>query len=111
MPIPLQIAYEDLEPDPAVEARIEREAAKLERFAHHLNRCHVTVTGPSGNRRHGDLYGVRIRITGPGHVDMAAGRNPDADHAHEDVQVAIRDAFNALRRRLQDRAGRLADSR
>ncbi len=108
MPIPIQISYEDLEPSPAIEARIEREAAKLERFAHRINRCHVTVVGASGNRRHGDLFHVRIRITAPGHTDVVADRNPDADHAHEDVQVAIRDAFNALRRRLQDRSRRLA---
>lgn len=108
MPIPLQVSYEDLEPSPAIEARIAREAAKLERFAHGINRCHVIVVGPSGNRRHGDLFRVRIRITAPGQVDVVAGRNPDADHAHEDVQVAIRDAFNALRRRLQDRMRRRA---
>jgi ribosome-associated translation inhibitor RaiA len=108
MRIPLQISYEDLEPSAAIEARIEREAAKLERLAHGINRCHVMVAGPSGNRRHGDLFRVHIRITAPGHVDVVAGRNPDADHAHEDVQVAIRDAFNALRRRLQDRSRRRA---
>jgi cold shock CspA family protein/ribosome-associated translation inhibitor RaiA len=108
MPIPLQVSYEDLEPSPTIEARIEREAAKLERFAQGIVRCHVTVVGPSGNRRHGDLFSVRIRVTARGHTDVVADHNPDADHAHEDVQVAIRDAFNALRRRLQDRSRRLA---
>jgi len=111
MPIPLQITYEDLEPTPAIEARIEREAAKLERFAHRINRCHVLVAGPSGNRHSGDLFSVHIRVTAPGHIDVVAGRNPDADHAHADVQVAIRDAFNALRRRLQDRSRRMAETR
>src|SRR6185437_2299150 len=105
MPIPLQITYEDLEPTPAIEARIEREAAKLERFAHRINRCHVLVAGPSGNRHSGDLFSVHIRVTAPGHIDA------DADHAHADVQVAIRDAFNALRRRLQDRSRRMAETR
>ena len=108
MTIPLQISYVDLDSSPSIEARIEREAAKLERFAHRINRCHVTVTGPSGNRRHGDLFTVRIRITAPGHIDVVADRNPSPDHAHADVQVAIRDAFNAVRRRLQDRSRRLA---
>ena len=108
MAIPLQISYEDLEPSPTIQARIEREAAKLERFAHQINRCHVTVVGPSGNRRRGDLFTVRIRVTAPGHIDVVADRNPDDDHAHEDVQLAIRDAFNAVRRRLQDRSRRRA---
>jgi len=108
MAIPLQIAFENLEPSASIEARVEREAAKLERFAHRINMCHVTVIGRSRAHRHGGLFRVRIRVTGPGDTDIVAARNPDLDHAHEDVQVAIRDAFNALRRRLQDRGRRLA---
>jgi cold shock CspA family protein len=33
-------------------------------------------------------------------------RNPSEDHAHEDAFVAVRDAFAAARRRLQDRRRR-----
>ena len=29
-------------------------------------------------------------------------REPGLDHAHEDVYVAVRDAFDAARRRLED---------
>ena len=109
MTIPLQIAYEGgLEASPAMQARIEHEATKLERFAERIHSCHVAVVGRSGRRRHGDLYGVRIRITRPGQTDVVVDRNPNADHAHEDVYVAIRDAFNAARRRLQDRERRVA---
>ena len=33
---------------------------------------------------------------------LVAGRNPDKHAAHQDVYVAIRDAFKAVRRELQD---------
>jgi cold shock CspA family protein len=36
-----------------------------------------------------------------------ANREPGEDHAHEDIHVAIRDAFDAARRRLQDHMRRL----
>lgn len=39
----------------------------------------------------------------PGGAEVAAQRNPGKDHAHEDVYVAIRDAFAAARRQLQDK--------
>ena len=105
--IPLQIAFEGgLEESPAMRARIEKEAAKLDRFAGHILGCHVAVIGRSGRRRHGDLFAVRLRITRAGLGDVVIDRNPDEDHAHEDVYVAIRDAFNAARRRLQDRERR-----
>lgn len=35
--------------------------------------------------------------------EVAVSRMPDDEHAHEDVYVAIRDAFDAARRQLQDR--------
>jgi cold shock CspA family protein/ribosome-associated translation inhibitor RaiA len=109
MQIPLDIAYENgLDSSPSLQARIEREAAKLERFSDRITACHVALIGRSGKRRHGDLFGVRLRLTVPGRGDIIVDRNPDADHAHEDPYVAVRDAFAAARRRLQDHARRFA---
>jgi cold shock CspA family protein/ribosome-associated translation inhibitor RaiA len=108
MQVPLSVAYEGgLTSTPALQARIEQEANKLERFSDRITACHVAVIGRSGKRRHGDLFQVRIRITAPGRADIVVDRNPSADHAHEDPYVAIRDAFNAARRRLQDHTRRL----
>ena len=109
MQIPLKIAFEGgLESSDALTGRIEREAAKLERFCDRITTCRVAVKGRSGRRRQGDLYGVRIQIVMPGHDDIVIDRSPVADHAHEDPYVAIRDAFNAARRRLQDHQRRFA---
>jgi ribosomal subunit interface protein len=103
MQIPLHMAFEGgLEPSPAMQARIEREARKLERFSDRITACRVTVTGRSGNRRKGDLYQVRVQLVVPGRAEIVVDRNPPEDHAHEDVYVAIRDAFSAARRQLQD---------
>lgn len=108
MQIPLQITFEGgLEASDALRARIEREAAKLERFDDRITSCRVAVIGRTHRRRQGDLYAVRLQITGPGAADVVVDRNPPADHAHEDAFVAIRDAFAAARRRLQDRHRRM----
>jgi cold shock CspA family protein len=107
MAIPLSVAYENgLESNPLLQARIEREAAKLARFSDRVTACHVALIGQSGKRRHGDLYQVRLRLAVPGRADIIVDRNPDDEHAHEDPYVAVRDAFNAARRRLQDRLRR-----
>ena len=89
-------------------ARIEREAARLERFSNRITACRVVVRGRSGRHRQGELYDVRIHIVVPGHEDIVVDRNPPADHAHEDPYVSIRDAFSAARRRLQDHDRRAA---
>lgn len=109
MQIPVQVTFEGgLETSDALRARIEREAAKLERFHDRITSCRVAVIGRGHRRRQGDLYAVRLQITGPGDADVVIDRNPPADHAHEDAFVTVRDAFAAARRRLQDRRRRMA---
>ena len=109
MQIPLKIAFEGgLAPSEALRQRIEREAQKLERFSDRITACRVAVVGRSGRHRQGDLYGVRLTLAMPGRADVVVNRNPPADHAHEDAYVAVRDAFNAARRRLQDHERRFA---
>jgi cold shock CspA family protein/ribosome-associated translation inhibitor RaiA len=102
MQIPLKIAFEGgLTATDALRERIEREAGKLEQFAGRITACRVAVIGRSGRHQQGGLYQVRIHI-------IVVDRNPEADHAHEDAYVAVRDAFNAARRRLQDHERRSA---
>ncbi|HEV2362585.1 MAG TPA: HPF/RaiA family ribosome-associated protein [Caulobacteraceae bacterium] len=103
MQVPLQVSFEGgLESSSALQARIEREVAKLDKLSQRITACHVAITGRSHNRRHGDLFDVRIRMTVPGRAEIIVDRSPPADHRHEDAQVAIRDAFDAARRQLQE---------
>jgi cold shock CspA family protein/ribosome-associated translation inhibitor RaiA len=109
MQIPLKIAFEGgLTASEALRGRIEREAAKLERFADRITACRVALIGRSGRHQQGDLFQVRIQIVAPGRKDIVIDRNPGADHRHEDAYVAIRDAFDAARRRLRDHDRRSA---
>lgn len=101
MQMPLQISFLDMEPSPAIEARIREKAAKLERFSDRIVGCRVTVEAPHRHHRHGKLYNVRIDLSVPG-KDVFVGHSGPLNHAHEDVYVAIRDAFNAAGRQLQD---------
>ena len=103
MQIPLKVAFEDgVQTSEALVARIEREAKKLEQFSRNIVGCRVTVGKLSARHRQGDLFQVRLQLTLPGGAQVVADHNPSADHAHEDAFVAVRDAFAAARRRLQD---------
>jgi ribosome-associated translation inhibitor RaiA len=46
MRIPLEISFKNLDPSPAIEARIREKADKLDRFYQHIMRCRVTVEVP-----------------------------------------------------------------
>jgi ribosomal subunit interface protein len=86
---------------PAIEARIREKAAELERFSDRITGCRVIVEKEHRHRHKGDLFRVRIEIDVPG-KELAVTHTGPRDHAHEDIYVAIRDAFNAAVRRLED---------
>ena len=101
MQIPLQITYRHMDPSEAIDAVIREKAEKLERFAGDITSCRVIVEAPHKHHHKGRIYVVKIDVTVPGE-ELVASRNPDKDHAHEDVYVALRDAFDAMRRQLED---------
>ncbi len=103
---PLQITFKGMAPSPAVEARVRKKIAELERFHDRIVGCRVTIEAPHRQHRKGKLYNVRVDVSVPG-KDVLIGRTGPLDHAHEDVHVAIRDAFDAARRLIEDHVRRL----
>jgi len=101
MKIPLQVSFSNMTKSDAIQARIEELAGKLDRFHDRIMSCRVVVKAPNRRQRTGRLYHVSIDLKLPGH-EIAINRDPPQDHSHEDVYVAIRDAFNALTRRIED---------
>lgn len=100
MQIPLQFTLRDMPSSPAVEAAVREKAEKLELFFDRITSCRVLIEAAHRHRHKGNLYHVRIDITVPGN-EIVVKRDP-AEHAeHEDIYVAIRDAFDAARRQLQ----------
>jgi cold shock CspA family protein/ribosome-associated translation inhibitor RaiA len=96
MELPLQITTPDFRLPPALEAEIRTKAAKLEEYYDRIVRCRVVIEAPVGHHRQGGPYNVRIDLTVPG-AELVVNRQ-DA----QELPVAIRDAFDALRRRLED---------
>ena len=101
MILPLQITFRHMDPSPALEARIRELAARFDRFSEHIMRCHVIIEPLPHHQHQGALYDFRIDITLPG-AEIAIRHARPADHAHEDPYVALRDAFRAARRKLED---------
>ena len=102
---PLQITFHGFGPTPALERTLHRKLTWLRRYHPRIMSCRVTVEAPHRHQRKGRLYSVRVDVTVPG-GDLAVTRSPSLDHAHEDLQVAIRDAFDSARRELMDDARR-----
>ncbi|MBI1180441.1 MAG: 30S ribosomal protein S30 [Alphaproteobacteria bacterium] len=101
MEIPLEIAFEGLEPSDSVAARVRQEASKLEHFYHRITSCRVVIDKPHQHHQRGNAYYVRIHVTLPGGGDVVVSRDPGNRRAHSDVYAAIHDAFAAAKRQLQ----------
>jgi ribosomal subunit interface protein len=101
MQIPLQITYRDMPPSEAVDANIRERVQKLELFVDNITSCRVVIEAPHKRHHKGQLFSIHIDITLPSH-EIVVSRQPDNHHAHEDIYVAIRDAFDSARRQLED---------
>ncbi len=101
MKIPLQITMRDVSHSDAVEAAIQEKAEKLDQFCDQIMSCRVMLESPHRHHHKGKIYHIRIDLTVPDE-EIVVKRDPPEHAAHEDVYVAIRDAFDATRRRLQD---------
>lgn len=100
MEFPVDITFHGVEVSRAVEERVLREARALETAYQRIIRVEVAVEAPHRSVAKGQRYHVRVNVEVPG-KDVVISRDPGNDDAHEDVYVAIRDAFRAARRRLE----------
>ena len=98
MPLPLQITFRHVARSEALESRIRAKAGKLEEFHPRISSCHVVVEEIDRHRHQGKQFTVRLDIRVPGQELVI-----DRDH-HEDVYVALRDAFDAAARKLAELA-------
>jgi cold shock CspA family protein len=103
MKTPIQITYRDVEPSSAIDKAIRTKAAALDGFYRGIMSCRVMVEAPHRRHQRGRHYHVRIDMKVPG-AELVVARDPTQHGAYEDLYVAIRDAFHAARRELEDYA-------
>lgn len=104
MPPWIQITFRNIDASPTVEAKIRERARELEQLFERIVSCRVVIEAPN-RRRHGDLFHIRVDLKVPG-KEIVVKRDPPEHHAHEDIYVAVRDCFDAVRRQLEDHVRR-----
>ena len=116
---PVQISVRNMTVSPAIEEEIRSRAAWLESFHPAVVGCRVLLEIPHRHRRCGRPLHVRIELSLPGE-DVIVNHEPtldarprpalhksdELDGRHKDAHVAIHEAFDVARRRLEDVARR-----
>lgn len=93
---PLQIRFLGMEPSEAVETAARKKADKLDTVARDIMSCRVSIEQTNKHQHQGRPYAVRVDVTLPDH-ELSVDRVHD-----EDVYVALRDAFDDMKRQIED---------
>jgi ribosome-associated translation inhibitor RaiA len=101
MQMPIQVSFHGLEHSDALETTCKRSVSKLERYCKDITSCRVTVGKSQHRRSSGDLYELRIGLRVPGRT-LVVNRVAPVHASNVQLALALREAFDSLRRRLQD---------
>lgn len=101
MQIPIQVTFRSFGPSKAIAALVREEADKLERFHGRIISCRVVIEAPHRHKQTGRIFHVNISLKVPGR-EIVVSREPEVSAEHEDMRVAIHDAFNVAGRQLED---------
>jgi len=93
-----KITIKDFPHSEAITTRIQERVAKLDQFYSRITACRVTIEQSQRRHHQGKLFNVKIDLTVPG-SEIVVNRDE-----HEDPYVVIRDAFDALERKLESYA-------
>lgn len=100
-----QVLFRGFEHSPSVEAAVHKRLEKLERYSDKIQSLKVTLEIPHQHHHKGRVFHVGVEALIPNH-DIVVAHDHHDNHAHEDIYVAIRDAFNAVERRLKSVSGK-----
>jgi ribosome-associated translation inhibitor RaiA len=100
MQTPVEIVFDDIESSSAFEQRIRERARRLGRVYDGITSCHVALSIPQRDPCAGRSWCVRVEVRVPG-AELATAPDPGDVAAHDDLLVAIRDAFDVMERELE----------
>ncbi|MDT8399838.1 MAG: HPF/RaiA family ribosome-associated protein [Pseudomonadales bacterium] len=95
-----KVVFRGIDHSPAVEEAVIKRVDKLERFSDEIQSLRVVLESPHNNHHKGKVYHVGVEAVIPNH-EIVVNHEQHDKHSHEDIYVAIRDAFNAFERRLK----------
>lgn len=96
MKSPLQITFHNIQNSEAVEEYVQDKLKKLDTLFADIISCHVTIELPHKHHHQGKQFNVRVNLSVPGDEIIV-----NRDH-HEDIFIALREAFDAVKRQLED---------
>lgn len=95
-----QVVYHNIDQTEAISEAVQKRIDKLERYCDHIINGRVVLDSPHNNHHKGKVYSVTLEIHTP-ELEVRVNQGQHDNHSHEDLYIAIRDAFNAAERQFK----------
>lgn len=96
----IQVVFHNIDQSDALTEAVNKRVEKLERYCSQIIGGRVVLDSPHNNHYKGKVYSVGLEVHTP-QLEVRVNQDQHDNHAHEDLYVAIRDAFNAAERQLK----------
>ena len=108
MNTPLEVTFQGVEKSASIEAQIQEKIAKLEKHFDRMTHARIVIAAPHRHSQKGKIYQIKVELGIPDHAPIIVTHEPDVSQVHEDLAMALREVFDAARRRLDDTVGRMS---
>jgi putative sigma-54 modulation protein len=108
MTMPVEVHFHGLEKSTAVEERVREKVDKLARHFDRMTHCRVVVEAPHRNPQRPKIYQIKIEVGVPGRSPIVVSHERAGSDATEELGLALRDAFEAALRKVDDVSTKLS---
>ena len=95
-----QIVFHNIDQSDAIIENVNKRIDKLRRFSNDIMGGRVVLDSPHNHHSKGKVYSVVLEMRTPNR-EIIVNQDKHDKQEHEDLYVAIRDAFNAAERQLK----------
>jgi ribosome-associated translation inhibitor RaiA len=104
-----EIHFHGIEKSEAIEKRVREKVAKLEKHFGRMTRCRVVLEVPHRSPQKPKVYQIKIEISLPRRKPIVVSHERAGSHAHEELALAIRDAFEAALRKVDEVSSKIGE--
>lgn len=95
-----QVVFHNIDQSAALTENVNKRIEKLRRFSNDIIGGRVVLDSPHNNHHKGKVFSVTVEIHTSG-KEVIVRQGQHDKPAHEDIYVAVRDAFNVAERQLK----------
>jgi putative sigma-54 modulation protein len=104
----IEVHFHGIEKSEAIEQKVREKVAKLQRHFARMTSCRVAIEAPQRSADKPKVYQIKIEIGVPRSPPVVVRHERVGSRAHEDLPLAIRDAFEAALRKVDGTSAKIS---